>query len=78
MTSRAIHDICREEPHHVKVMVRLDREFRRRGVRSYRGYLVDGQTVARLNFDHGFISVGLFGTLRWTTMPRLQQLGWEA
>lgn len=48
-------------PH--KIMLRLDREFRRRGVRSYRGYETRGINYARLNFYQFAINVDPFGRL---------------
>jgi len=65
MTTRTQHNIRREEPRHVKVMLRMDRRLRERGVRSYRGYEVKGRIYARLNFDHGIMPIGLFGELFW-------------
>ena len=49
----------------LKVAVRMDRVFRERGVRSYRGYSTWGLYFAKLNFHHGFIIIGPFGDLTW-------------
>lgn len=65
MSTRRSHDIAREEPHHVKVMLRLDRRFRERCPHTYHGYTVKGRIYSRLNFDHGMIVIGLFGDLYW-------------
>jgi hypothetical protein len=45
-------------------MLRLDRKFSRRGLRSYRGFAQHGERYARLNFDNQTIEVGVFGGLR--------------
>jgi len=65
MTSRYIHGIKKNEPHHVKVMLRLDEQLRRRQIRTYRGYEVRGMFHAQLNFHTGHIKVGPFGNLTW-------------
>lgn len=61
---RARQEIGRADSVPHKVLIRLDREFSRRGLRSYRGYETRGELFARLNF-HGYaIAVDPFGNLR--------------
>jgi hypothetical protein len=48
-----------------KVMYRLDRRLRERGIRSYRGCAISGRFFSRMNFQHGFIIIGPFGDLTW-------------
>lgn len=62
--SRLSHEITRaySVPH--KVMVRMDREFVRRGLTSYRGYETRGINHARILFHDQTIEVTPFGQMR--------------
>lgn len=59
-----IHQIRSQASQPTKVMLRMDRRFRERGLRSYRGWAQHGERYARLNFDNQTIEVGVFGDLR--------------
>jgi hypothetical protein len=59
-----IHQIASQSSQPTKVMLRMDRRFRERGLRTYRGYAQHGERYARLQFDNQTIEVGVFGDLR--------------
>jgi hypothetical protein len=62
---RRHQDLDAEQSRPIKVMTRLDRIMRERGVRAYRGCSHWGRYFAKLRFDHGFIIIGPFGDLTW-------------
>lgn len=63
----AINRLKGEDSRPHKVMLRFDRDFLRRGLRSYRGYEIRGRIYARLNFDHYAIDIDPFGRITRVT-----------
>jgi hypothetical protein len=61
---RALNEMRREASVPHKVMLRMDRELARRGIRSYRGYETRGRNYARILFDNQTIEVTPFGQMR--------------